>query len=107
MCRGLGAIFAFLCFHNYILVHLRGVRQHFYPTLVYIEFVNTFAKNLELLMKENAVSQKQLAQIINVRQQTVSRYVKGAREPDIDILIEIAKFFNVTVGQLVGSEEGI
>jgi len=69
--------------------------------------VNTFAKNLELLMKENAVSQKQLAQIINVRQQTVSRYVKGAREPDIDILIEIAKFFNVTVGQLVGSEEGI
>jgi len=74
---------------------------------VYIEFVNTFAKNLELLMKENAVSQKQLAQIINVRQQTVSRYVKGAREPDIDILIEIAKFFNVTVGQLVGSEEGI
>ena len=58
-------------------------------------------------MKENAVSQKQLAQIINVRQQTVSRYVKGAREPDIDILIEIAKFFNVTVGQLVGSEEGI
>lgn len=74
---------------------------------MYIEFVNTFAKNLELLMKENAVSQKQLAQIINVRQQTVSRYVKGAREPDIDILIEIAKFFNVTVGQLVGSEEGI
>ncbi|MCL2375075.1 MAG: helix-turn-helix domain-containing protein [Firmicutes bacterium] len=69
--------------------------------------MNTFAKNLELLMKENAVSQKQLAQIINVRQQTVSRYVKGAREPDIDILIEIAKFFNVTVGQLVGSEEGI
>ncbi|MCL2556418.1 MAG: helix-turn-helix domain-containing protein [Firmicutes bacterium] len=66
--------------------------------------MNNFAKNLTLLMKENSISQKELAQKLNVKQQTISRYVNGEREPDIDILIVISKYFDITVDQLVGSE---
>lgn len=55
-------------------------------------------------MKENSISQKELAQKLNVKQQTISRYVNGEREPDIDILIVISKYFDITVDQLVGSE---
>jgi len=56
-------------------------------------------------MKENSTSQKELAQELNVKQQTISRYINEEREPDIDIIIKIANYFEITVGQLVGSEE--
>jgi len=67
--------------------------------------MNKFSENLASLMKENSTSQKELAKKLNVRQQTISRYINGEREPDIDIIIRIANYFEITVGQLVGSEE--
>jgi len=67
--------------------------------------MNTFAKNLGLLMSENLISQKMLAKELNVKQQTVSRYISGEREPDLDVVIKIANYFEITVGQLVGTEE--
>lgn len=85
--------------------HLFGVSKYFYSNLVYYFNMNSFSKNLELLMQEKAVSQSQLAGILNVKQQTISRYIKGEREPSFDIVIEIAKYFNLTVGQLLGTEE--
>ena len=56
-------------------------------------------------MSENNITQGKLAEVLNVKQQTISRYITGEREPDIDVIIKIAKFFNLTVGQLVGTEE--
>ncbi|MCL2861697.1 MAG: helix-turn-helix domain-containing protein [Firmicutes bacterium] len=56
-------------------------------------------------MVENETSQRQLAKVLNVKQQTISRYITGEREPNMDMVIEIARFFNVTVGQLLGTEE--
>lgn len=76
-----------------------------YPVLVYNFTMNKFSKNLTSLMKENSTSQKELAQELNVKQQTISRYINEEREPDIDIIIKIANYFEITVGQLVGSEE--
>ncbi|MCL2234472.1 MAG: helix-turn-helix domain-containing protein [Firmicutes bacterium] len=67
--------------------------------------MNDFKKNLKLFMSENNITQGKLAEVLNVKQQTISRYITGEREPDIDVIIKIAKFFNLTVGQLVGTEE--
>ena len=78
--------------------------NYFIPHWCIMYLMNNFAKNLTLLMKENSISQKELAQKLNVKQQTISRYVNGEREPDIDILIVISKYFDITVDQLVGSE---
>lgn len=57
------------------------------------------------LMKENKISQSMLAKVLNVKQQTISRYIKGEREPDIDIIIAIAKYFEVTADYLLGLED--
>jgi len=67
--------------------------------------MNKFAENLGWLMKGTEISQGTLAKLLNVKQQTISRYANGEREPGIDTLIEIAKIFDVTVGQLLGTEE--
>ena len=64
--------------------------------------MNSFAKNLTELMKGNETSQGQLAIALGVKQQTISRYVKGIREPDIDVIIAIAKYFEVTTDYLLG-----
>ena len=79
--------------------------KRFHSILVYNLKMNSFAKNLAALMQENGISQNLLAKTLKVKQQTISRYIKGDREPDINIIIEIAQFFDVTVGQLLGVEE--
>jgi len=43
-----------------------------------------------------------LAQILGVSVQTVANYENGHRELNFDILLEIARFSNVTVDYLLG-----
>lgn len=64
--------------------------------------MSSFSENLLELMKENNISQTQLAKVLGVKQQTVSRYIIGEREPDIDMIIKIAKYFDVSVDILFG-----
>lgn len=54
-------------------------------------------------MKENKISQSQLAAVLDVKQQTISRYMKGEREPTIEAIIEIAKYFGVSTDYLLGA----
>ena len=58
--------------------------------------------NLKKLRQEKGISQQQLADIILVSQQSVNKYENHNVEPDIEILIEIAEYFNVTLDYLVG-----
>ena len=67
--------------------------------------MNNFAKKLAGLMKEHSISQNQLALILCVKQQTVSRYINGEREPNIDTILEIAKYFEVSTDYLLGLED--
>ena len=46
-------------------------------------------------------SQQKLAMILNVSQTMISRYESGDALPDINILIAIAKHYNVSVDYLV------
>jgi len=67
--------------------------------------MNSFAKNLKELMKENRTSQDKLAKYLNVNQRTVSKYVNNKIEPSFDTLIKIAKFFEVRTDYLLGLED--
>ncbi|MEV5027783.1 helix-turn-helix domain-containing protein [Paenibacillus sp. LPE1-1-1.1] len=55
--------------------------------------------------KELAMTQIQLGDILNVSHQAVSKWERGECLPDIDILVQLAKFFNKTVDQLLVQEE--
>jgi transcriptional regulator with XRE-family HTH domain len=64
-----------------------------------------FAKILRSLIDEADVTQKHLADVINISPSTLANYVQGSRNPDYDTLIAIAKYFNVTTDYLLGFQQ--
>lgn len=58
-------------------------------------------KKLRLLREANNLTQKQMANILNVTQKTVSTYENGLTEPDISTMIKIADFFDVSLDYLL------
>ena len=55
-----------------------------------------FARRLNMLRKENNISQMELAKQLGVSQSTVGMWETGKRHPDLDMLQQIAHFFEVT-----------
>ena len=58
-------------------------------------------KKLRLLREANNLTQKQMANILNVTQKSVSTYENGLTEPDISTMIKIADFFDVSLDYLL------
>ena len=63
---------------------------------------NFFGEKLKELRLEKGLSQRKLGEIFNVCNQTVSFWESGSREPDMDMLVEIAEYFGVSVDYLLG-----
>lgn len=59
-------------------------------------------ENLKKLRFESGISQKQLADFIGVSQQSVNKYENHNIEPDIEVMIKIADYFNTSVDYLIG-----
>ena len=59
-------------------------------------------ENLRKLREEARISQKQLAEIIGVSQQSINKYENHNIEPDIETLIRIADHFGTSVDYLIG-----
>lgn len=47
------------------------------------------------------MSQRALGEVFNVCNQTVSFWETGSREPDLDTLIKIARYFEVSVDAML------
>ncbi len=62
---------------------------------------NTFGINLKTLRLLKNISQRQLGNDLNVCNQTISFWENGSREPDLDTLIKIAKYFEVSIDSLL------
>lgn len=56
----------------------------------------------QILRKQKGMSQKTLAQQLNVVRQTISKWEKGLSVPDADMLIRIADVFDTSVSELLG-----
>lgn len=61
-----------------------------------------FGENLERIRKAKKVSQKQLGNALGLTQQMISSYEKGFSAPNMEILLQIAEYFNVSLDDLVG-----
>lgn len=59
-------------------------------------------KNLKKLRQEKGISQQVLADFILVSQQSVNKYENHKVEPDIDTIVKIADYFEVSVDYLIG-----
>lgn len=60
--------------------------------------------NLKKLREEKKVTQDALAEYLGVTYQAVSRWENGIAYPDIELLPEIARFFEVSLEELMGCE---
>ena len=58
--------------------------------------------NLKFLRKESGISQKRLADAIDVSQQSINQYENHAVEPDISTLSQMADFFDTSIDFIVG-----
>ena len=65
----------------------------------------SFIKKLSILLEEKNITQRELAEKINVTEVTISRYLSGERSPRIEIVSKIAEFFGVSIDSLLGKEE--
>ena len=59
-------------------------------------------ERLALLRRRDHVSQKELGKEINVSHYTISSYEKGRSEPNDEIKVRIARYFNVSLDYLAG-----
>lgn len=59
-------------------------------------------RNLKALRLSKGLSQQQLADVIGTTQQSINKYENHSTEPDIDTLIRLADYFEITVDELVG-----
>lgn len=59
---------------------------------------------LRELRKEKNITQEQLAEAMNVSRRTVSRWETGSNMPDLDVLMEIADYYEVDLRALLDGE---
>lgn len=57
------------------------------------------------LRHEKKMTLKQLGEILNVSESTVSNYETGKRQPDNETLLRLGEIFDVSVGYILGVEE--
>ena len=62
-------------------------------------------KRLKFLRQQKNISQIDLAAHLNMKSSAISRYETGIREPDIDIIIKLANYFNVSTAYLLGKSD--
>jgi transcriptional regulator with XRE-family HTH domain len=62
-------------------------------------------KILKELRTHKNITQQELADYLKVNRNAISRYETGEREPDIEMLIKISDFFEVSVDYLLGKSE--
>ena len=65
-------------------------------------YQNKFKDNLKMLRQEKKLGQVELAKIIGVSKGIISLWENGLREPNLYSLIALAKFFDISIDELVG-----
>ncbi len=64
----------------------------------------TLADNIRNLRKAKGLTQEQFAEIMGVSLQSVSRWETGISEPNIQVIAEIADYFETSIDYLVGAK---
>ena len=62
---------------------------------------------LKELRKAKNITQEELANHLNVSRKSVSRWETGTNMPDLDILIELSKFYDVNIDETVSNVAAI
>ena len=64
-----------------------------------------FNEKLQKLRKDQSLTQEELAEKLFVSRTAISKWESGRGYPGIDSLKVIAKYFHITIDELIGNEE--
>lgn len=70
-----------------------------------MEYENKFKDVLKELRMEKKLGQVELAKALGVSKGIISLWENGLREPNMYSLIKLAKYFSVSLDELVGMSE--
>lgn len=57
---------------------------------------------LKEVRQQHKMTQRQVAEMLGIPVRTYQNYERGVNDPDTDVLLELADYFDVTVDYLVG-----
>ena len=72
-----------------------------------VDKTQLFSKRLRILRKNKNLTQAQLGNALNLENSTISSYERNKIMPSSDVLLKIAKYFNVSVDYLIGNTDDI
>ena len=64
----------------------------------------SFAENLKKIRKEKGFSQEELAEIMNVSRQAVSKWEQGGGYPEVEKLLLLSSKLNISLDSLMSEE---
>ncbi len=62
-------------------------------------------KGLRIIRKEKKLSQLKVAMDLHISREALSHYENGKREPSLDMLNKMSRYFNVSIDYLINGEE--
>ncbi len=62
-------------------------------------------KGLKTIRKEKNLNQLKVALDLNISREALSHYENGKREPSLDMLNKMSRYFNVSIDYLINGEE--
>ena len=69
------------------------------------KFKHMKLKGLKEIRKKRKLSQLKVALDLSISRETISYYENGKRSPDVDTLIMLSNYFNVSIDYLIRGEE--
>ena len=62
-------------------------------------------KGLKKIRKKKGYSQLKVAMALNISREALSYYENGKRNPDIEMLIKMSEYFNVSIDYIITGKE--
>ncbi|MBQ8374866.1 MAG: helix-turn-helix transcriptional regulator [Clostridia bacterium] len=62
-------------------------------------------ERIAVLLKNEGLSQKELAQLVGITESALSRYIKGERQPKLEVIANLATALNTTSDYLISGNE--
>ena len=64
--------------------------------------MNTIGKNLERMMMQRRLTERQLAKMVDVYPSSISQWLKGIREPQAYSIVKLCKALDCSADDLLG-----
>lgn len=91
-------------FNLYLLITLANIRIIFIIANFYSFIMTKFGKNIKKIRSIQKLSQTKFAELFDLSRASVGAYEEGRAEAKLDVISKIAKYFSITVDDLINKE---